>query len=755
MNLSDSLNEVLVRCFQRAKSDHVEYLTLEYLLWALLQDELIAEYFEIFELDLDATRADVQQLIKEERADIRLSASQQSKEPMPTLGFNRVLTRALDNATKRNTVTVDVVHMFAALIAENDSDAAYILKKHGVSGTDFNDFIDEDSDLEIRGEERTEAPKEERYTINLNTEAAEGRIDPMIGRNEELERVMQVLGRRRKNNPLLIGEAGVGKTAIAEGLAWKIVNKEVPDSLKDFEVHALDLGSMLAGTRYRGDFEERLKKLISEFEKNPKSILFLDEIHQMLGAGSSSEGGAADAATLLKPALAKGSLRVIGATTYDEVRKIMSHDKALMRRFQKIDVTEPSDKETIKILEGLREKFEKYHGVSYEQEAITAAVELSSRYITDRHQPDKAIDVIDEAGSVRKLHPASNNVITKADIETIVSKIARIPPQAVSTDDKNRLRNLELTLKSVVFGQDEAIELLSDAIKLSRSGLGKADRPIGSFLFSGPTGVGKTELARQLASGLGIELIRFDMSEYMERHAVSRLIGAPPGYVGFDQGGLLTEAVNKNPHAVLLLDEIEKAHPDIFNILLQVMDYGCLTDNNGRKADFRNIIIVMTTNAGAQNLDRTSIGFLETSKQGDEQAEIKRTFTPEFRNRLDAIVSFKALGRDEISRVVDKFLAEIEGQLALKQVEAEFSDRLKNYLAEKGFDPRMGARPMSRLIQNTVRKALADELLFGKLVNGGSVSLDIDENGKVLLTIKPKRVRRPRKLKLAPASAAK
>ncbi len=569
----------------------------------------------------------------------------------------------------------------------------------------------------------------------MNALAKAGKIDPLIGRDSEIERVVQILCRRRKNNPLLVGEAGVGKTAIAEGLALRISTGNVPDILSKARVYALDMGSLLAGTKYRGDFEQRLKAVLKQLASQPDAVLFIDEIHTLIGAGSAS-GGTMDASNLLKPALSSGVLRCMGATTYKEYRGIFEKDHALSRRFQKIDVSEPTVEQTILILRGLKSKFEEHHHVRYSAAAITAAAELSAKHINDRHLPDKAIDVLDESGAAQRLLPKSRQkkVIGKAEIENVVSKMARIPPQSVSTDDRNKLATLDRDLKTVVFGQDAAITALASAIKMSRSGLGKPDKPIGSFLFSGPTGVGKTEVAKQLAFILGVELIRFDMSEYMERHAVSRLIGAPPGYVGFDQGGLLTEAVNKQPHSVLLLDEIEKAHPDIFNILLQVMDHGVLTDNNGRKSDFRNVVIIMTTNAGAELLNRRSIGFADSRQSGDEMAEIKRMFSPEFRNRLDAIIPFASLSEDIIMRVVDKFLIELEHQLQAKRVEATFTDGLRQHLAKKGFDPLMGARPMQRLIQDVIRRALADELLFGRLASGGSVYVDIDDKDEVTLT---------------------
>ncbi|MEY2994567.1 MAG: ATP-dependent Clp protease ATP-binding subunit ClpA, partial [Pseudomonadota bacterium] len=578
----------------------------------------------------------------------------------------------------------------------------------------------------------------DQFTNNLNQAASEGKVDPLIGREYEVERVIQILCRRRKNNPLLVGEAGVGKTAIAEGLAWCITQGTVPDVLADAVVYSLDMGALLAGTKYRGDFEQRLKGVLKALKDKPNAVLFIDEIHTLIGAGAAS-GGTLDASNLLKPALASGQLKTIGATTFTEYRGIFDKDAALSRRFQKVDVVEPTVSQTVDILKGLKSRFEDHHQVKYALSALRAAAELSAKFINDRQLPDKAIDVIDEAGAAQRILAPSKRkkTISKGDIEDIVAKIARIPPANVSSDDRGKLKTLERDLKSVVFGQDKALEVLAAAVKMSRSGLGKTDKPIGAFLFSGPTGVGKTEAAKQLAYIMGIDLIRFDMSEYMERHAVSRLIGAPPGYVGFDQGGLLTEAITKKPHCVLLLDEIEKAHPDVFNVLLQVMDHGTLTDNNGRKADFRNVVIIMTTNAGAETLNKSTIGFTNTREQGDEMADIKRQFTPEFRNRLDSIVSFKPLDEPVILRVVDKFLLQLEQQLAEKRVEVTFSDDLRKHLAKKGFDPAMGARPMQRLIQDTIRKALADELLFGGLVDGGRLHVGLDDKGEVTLDVTP------------------
>jgi ATP-dependent Clp protease ATP-binding subunit ClpA len=657
-----------------------------------------------------------------------------------------VIQRAILHVQSSGKKEVTGANVLVAIFGEKDSHAVYYLHKQNISRLDVVNYIShgitKTAQPSGKGEEtpeqEAEAPSQatalENFTQNLNQMALTGKIDPLIGRDKELERVIQTLCRRRKNNPLLVGEAGVGKTAIAEGLARRIIENRVPEILANATVYALDMGALLAGTKYRGDFEQRLKAVLKQLADNPNAVLFIDEIHTLIGAGAAS-GGTLDASNLLKPALSSGALKCIGATTYTEFRGVFEKDHALSRRFQKIDVNEPSVEETISILRGLKSRFEEHHGIKYSTAAINNAAELSAKYITDRHLPDKAIDVIDEAGAAQHILPKSKQkkVVGKQEIEEIVAKIARIPPQHVSADDRSALKNLERDLKSVVFGQDPAIDALAKAIKMSRSGLGSPQKPIGNFLFSGPTGVGKTEVARQLAYCMGIELIRFDMSEYMERHAVSRLIGAPPGYVGFDQGGLLTEAVTKKPHAVLLLDEIEKAHPDIFNILLQVMDHGTLTDNNGRKADFRNVVIIMTTNAGADALNKTSMGFTNSKAAGDEMGDIKRMFSPEFRNRLDAIVSFKSLDEEIILRVVDKFLMQLEGQLHERKVEAIFTDELRHWLASHGFDPLMGARPMARLIQDTIRSALADELLFGRLANGGKVTIDLDANDKVKL----------------------
>ena len=691
-------------------------------------------------------------------------------DTQPTLGFQRVIQRAIMHVQSTGSGKKEVTgaNVLVAIFGEKDSHAVYYLHQQGVTRLDVVNFIahgikktDPPEQPKSNESSGSEGEKEEgeskgspldQFTQNLNQLAREGKIDPLIGRELEVERVIQILCRRRKNNPLLVGEAGVGKTAIAEGLAWRITQNDVPEILADAQVYSLDMGALLAGTKYRGDFEQRLKSVLKHLKDQPNAVLFIDEIHTLIGAGAAS-GGTLDASNLLKPALSSGAMKCIGATTFTEYRGIFEKDAALSRRFQKVDVVEPSVEQTIEILKGLKSRFEEHHSVKYALGALQAAAELSAKFINDRHLPDKAIDVIDEAGAAQRILPKNKQkkTITRNEVEEIVAKIARIPPTSVSSDDRSKLKTLERDLNSVVFGQEPAIEALAAAIKMARSGLGKPDKPIGSFLFSGPTGVGKTEVAKQLAFILGIELIRFDMSEYMERHAVSRLIGAPPGYVGFDQGGLLTEAITKKPHAVLLLDEIEKAHPDVFNVLLQVMDHGSLTDNNGRKADFRNVILIMTTNAGAETMNKATIGFTNSREQGDEMADIKRLFTPEFRNRLDATVSFRSLDEEIIMRVVDKFLLQLEGQLAEKKVEATFSDALRKHLAKKGFDPLMGARPMQRLIQDTIRRALADELLFGRLVDGGRLSVDIDAEGKTTLDIQPPK--KSDKPKAEPATA--
>ncbi|ODS96108.1 MAG: ATP-dependent Clp protease ATP-binding subunit ClpA [Lautropia sp. SCN 69-89] len=746
--IAQELEVSLHMAFVEARQQRHEFITVEHLLLALLDNPSAAEVLRACAANIEDLRKSLTTFIKENTPVVPGS---EEIDTQPTLGFQRVIQRAIMHvqSTSNGKKEVTGANVLVAIFGEKDSHAVYYLHQQGITRLDVVNYISHGitkapQPKEPQKEEQPEAEQEgaagqqgalDQYTQNLNAAAREGRIDPLIGREHEVERVIQVLCRRRKNNPLLVGEAGVGKTAIAEGLAWRITQGDVSEVLADATVYSLDMGALLAGTKYRGDFEQRLKTVLKQLKAAQHAILFIDEIHTLIGAGSAS-GGTLDASNLLKPALSSGTLKCIGATTYNEYRGIFEKDHALSRRFQKIDVVEPTVEQTVQILRGLKSRFEEHHGIKYSASALSAAAELSAKYINDRHLPDKAIDVIDEAGAAQRILPKSRQkkIISKGEIEDIVAKIARIPPASVSSDDRGRLQTLDRDLKATVFGQDPAIEALAAAIKMSRSGLGKPDKPIGAFLFSGPTGVGKTEVARQLAFILGIELIRFDMSEYMERHAVSRLIGAPPGYVGFDQGGLLTEAISKKPHAVLLLDEIEKAHPDIFNILLQVMDHGTLTDNNGRKADFRNVIVIMTTNAGASDLQKRSIGFSETRKQGDEMVEIKRLFTPEFRNRLDAIISFAALDEEIIMRVVDKFLMQLEEQLHEKKVEAVFTDRLRKMLATKGFDPLMGARPMQRLIQDTIRKALADELLFGKLVNGGRVTVDLDDADQVTLS---------------------
>lgn len=751
--ISEELEVSLHMAFVEARTARHEFITVEHLLLALLDNVAAVDVLRACSANIDALRHELRKFIAENTP---VFPGEDEVDTQPTLGFQRVVQRAIMHVSSGNSNknTVTGANVLVAMYGEKDSHAVYFLLQQGVTRLDVVNFLShgitktaEDigsgpvKALGVEHEQKTDQQKSalELYALDLNFEAREGRIDPLIGREHEVERVIQVLCRRRKNNPLLVGEAGVGKTAIAEGLAWRITKGDVPEILADSEVYALDMGALLAGTKYRGDFEQRLKAVLKSLKENVNAILFIDEIHTLIGAGSAS-GGTLDASNLLKPALSSGQLKCMGATTYNEYRGIFEKDHALSRRFQKIDVAEPTVAQTIQILRGLKGHFEAHHGVRYSAAAIVAAAELSARHINDRFLPDKAIDVIDEAGAAQRLLPRSKQkkLIGKAEVEATVAKIARIPPQSVSSNDRNKLATLERDLKTVVFGQDAAIQALAGAIKMARSGLGRPDKPIGSFLFSGPTGVGKTEVARQLAFTLGVELLRFDMSEYMERHTVSRLIGAPPGYVGFDQGGLLTEAIGKQPHCVLLLDEIEKAHPDVYNILLQVMDHGTLTDNNGRKADFRNVIIVMTTNAGAETLNHKSIGFAVSTNAGDEMVDIKRMFTPEFRNRLDAIIGFASLSREVILRVVDKFLMELEDQLHEKRVEVVFSQTLRDYLAKKGFDPSMGARPMQRLIQDTIRRALADELLFGRLVEGGHVVVDIDKADKVVLTIAAK-----------------
>ncbi|MFY9479225.1 MAG: ATP-dependent Clp protease ATP-binding subunit ClpA [Aquabacterium sp.] len=765
--IAQELEVSLHMAFVEARQQRHEFITVEHLLLALIDNPSASEVLKACAANLDELRKSLDQFVRDNTPTV---GGTDEVDTQPTLGFQRVIQRAIMHVQSSGSGKKEVTgaNVLVAIFGEKDSHAVYYLHQQGVTRLDVVNFIahgirkvdppesqgkaasSDASQSETDKEEgESKASPLEQYTQNLNQAAREGKIDPLIGREHEVERVIQVLCRRRKNNPLLVGEAGVGKTAIAEGLAWRITQNEVPEVLADAEVYALDMGALLAGTKYRGDFEQRLKAVIKQLKEQPNAVLFIDEIHTLIGAGAAS-GGTLDASNLLKPALSSGQLKCIGATTFTEYRGIFEKDAALSRRFQKVEVVEPSVEQTIEILKGLKSRFEEHHSVKYALGALQAAAELSAKYINDRHLPDKAIDVIDEAGAAQRILPKSKQkkTITRAEVEDIVSKIARVPATSVSSDDRSKLKTLDRDLKSVVFGQDNAIDALSAAIKMARSGLGKPDKPIGAFLFSGPTGVGKTEVAKQLAYVLGIDLIRFDMSEYMERHAVSRLIGAPPGYVGFDQGGLLTEAITKKPHAVLLLDEIEKAHPDVFNILLQVMDHGTLTDNNGRKADFRNVMIIMTTNAGAETLQKSTIGFTNSREQGDEMGDIKRMFTPEFRNRLDAIVGFKPLDEEVILRVVDKFLLQLEGQLAEKKVDVTFTDALRRYLAKRGFDPLMGARPMQRLIQDTIRRALADELLFGDLVDGGRLTVDVVTNAKgeeeVKLDIQARRSDKPK-----------
>lgn len=746
--LNRELEVTLNLAFKEARAKRHEFMTVEHLLLALLDNEAAATVLRACGASLDKLRRDLQEFI--DSTTPLIPPHDEERETQPTLGFQRVLQRAVFHVQSSGKREVTGANVLVAIFSEQESQAVFLLKQQNVARIDVVNYIahgiskvpgnagNPENDAEMQDDEGGDSAATsnplDAYASNLNELARQGRIDPLVGREHEVERVAQILARRRKNNPLLVGEAGVGKTAIAEGLAKRIVDKQVPDLLSDSVVYSLDLGALLAGTKYRGDFEKRFKALLHELRKRPQAILFIDEIHTIIGAGAAS-GGVMDASNLLKPLLSSGEIRCIGSTTFQEFRGIFEKDRALARRFQKVDVSEPSVEDTVGILRGLKGRFEQHHHIEYSDEALRAAAELASRYINDRHMPDKAIDVVDEAGAFQRLQPEERRVklIDVPQIEDIVAKIARIPPKHVSSSDKELLRNLERDLKLTVFGQDDAIDSLATAIKLSRAGLKAPDKPVGSFLFAGPTGVGKTEAARQLARALGIELIRFDMSEYMERHTVSRLIGAPPGYVGFDQGGLLTEAITKQPHCVLLLDEIEKAHPEVFNLLLQVMDHGTLTDNNGRKSDFRNVIIVMTTNAGAETLNRNAIGFAAPARTGDEMADIKRMFTPEFRNRLDAIIGFTPLSHEIIMRVVDKFLMQLEDQLHEKRVEVVFSDALRAHLGKEGFDPAMGARPMQRLIQDTIRRALADELLFGRLVDGGHVEVDVDENGKVKL----------------------
>lgn len=736
--LNQELELSLNMAFARAREHRHEFMTVEHLLLALLSNPSAREALEACSVDIVALRLELEAFI--EQTTPVLPATEEERDTQPTLSFQRVLQRAVFHVQSSGRSEVSGANVLVAIFSEQESQAAYLLRKHEVSRLDVVNFIshgtrkDEpgpaaSSDNQVNNEEQAGGEERmENFTTNLNQLARVGGIDPLIGRDKELERAIQVLCRRRKNNPLLVGESGVGKTAIAEGLAWRIVQGDVPEVIKDCTIYSLDIGSLLAGTKYRGDFEKRFKALLKQLEQDTNSILFIDEIHTIIGAGAAS-GGQVDAANLIKPLLSSGKIRVMGSTTYQEFSNIFEKDRALARRFQKIDITEPSVEETIQILNGLKPKYEAHHDVRYTAKAVRAAVELAVKYINDRHLPDKAIDVIDEAGARSRLMPVSKRkkTVNVSDIESVVARIARIPEKSVSATDRDTLKTLGDRLKMLVFGQDNAIEALTEAIKMSRAGLGQDRKPVGSFLFAGPTGVGKTEVTVQLAKALGIELLRFDMSEYMERHTVSRLIGAPPGYVGFDQGGLLTDAVIKHPHAVLLLDEIEKAHPDVFNLLLQVMDNGMLTDNNGRKADFRNVIVVMTTNAGVRETERKSIGLIHQDNSIDGMEEIKKIFTPEFRNRLDNIIWFKHLSTEVIHQVVDKFIVELQAQLDAKGVSLEVSDDAREWLAVKGYDKAMGARPMARAVQENLKKPLANELLFGSLVDGGSVSVALDK----------------------------
>jgi len=732
--------------FAGAREARHEFMTVEHLLLAIVDTPKVREVLKSCGADTAKLKTELKQFI--DQTTPRLPAGE-DRDVQPTLGFQRVLQRAVFHVQSSGKKEVTVANVLVAIFSEKQSHAAYLLSMQDVSRLDVVNFIAHGLS-KAGGEERGEreegsaspdAEREgdgggnalEKYATNLNESARKGKIDPLIGRKLEVERTIEILCRRRKNNPLYVGEAGVGKTAIAEGLARMIVENQVPDVLLDATIYSLDMGSLVAGTKYRGDFEKRLKAVLAEVKKQPGAILFIDEIHTVIGAGAAS-GGVMDASNLIKPALANGDLRCIGSTTYNEYRGIFEKDHALARRFQKIDISEPSVQDTVDILRGLKSRYEEHHGIKYEDDALRAAAELAARHINDRHMPDKAIDVVDEAGANLRLQPVENRAasVTVTQIENVVARIARIPPKNVSLSDRDVLKNLERNLKLTIFGQDKAIEALSAAIKMSRSGLGDQRRPVGSFLFSGPTGVGKTEVTRQLAIAMGVEFVRFDMSEYMERHTVSRLIGAPPGYVGFDQGGLLTEAIAKHPHCVLLLDEIEKAHPDVFNLLLQVMDHGTLTDNNGRKADFRHVIIVMTTNAGAFEMSRPSIGFTQSDTTSDGMEAIRRLFSPEFRNRLDAVIQFGSLDQDTIERVVDKLLVEAEAQLEQKRVSISVSDQARRWIAKRGYDPKMGARPMARVIQEHIKRPLAEELLFGKLVNGGHVEVTLSEDGEKL-----------------------
>jgi ATP-dependent Clp protease ATP-binding subunit ClpA len=765
---SKELELSISQAYQSARESRHEFLTVEHMLLALLDNASALGVLSACAVDVASLEKEIRKVLEDT---VPFLADDDSRDTQPTIGFQRVLQRALYHVQSAGKEEVLGANVLVAIFSEKDSYANYLLNRHDVTRLDVINYIshgiskvDGEAPAEaaatvLEAEEQGTEPKPsalEQFTANLNQRAREDLIDPLIGREKEIERTVQVLCRRRKNNPLFVGEAGVGKTAMAEGLALRIVNSEVPEILQDATIYALDLGSLLAGTKYRGDFEKRLKAVINELKSETGAILFIDEIHTIIGAGAAS-GGVMDASNLIKPVLASGDLRCIGSTTFQEFRGVFEKDRALARRFQKIDITEPSVVETIEILRGLKSRFEEHHNVKYSNEALVTAAELSARHINDRYLPDKAIDVIDEAGARQRMAPEDQRkeLLDEHDIEQIIANMARIPAKQVSRSDRDALKNLERDLKLVVFGQDEAIGALAAAIKMTRAGLGEEEKPIGSFLFSGPTGVGKTEVTRQLAMTMGIELTRFDMSEYMEAHSVSRLVGAPPGYVGFDQGGLLTEAVTKNPHAVLLMDEIEKAHPDIFNILLQVMDHGKLTDANGREADFRNVILVMTTNAGAQQSARRSIGFAEQDHSTDSLEVIRKTFSPEFRNRLDAIINFKALDMPVVLLVVDKFIMELEEQLALKDVNISVVRGAREWLAEKGFDPKMGARPMKRVIQEQIKRPLADDLLFGKLADGGDVVVEAPagEANELKLKVKARKKAKKAKKQVSPASS--
>jgi ATP-dependent Clp protease ATP-binding subunit ClpA len=749
--LSNELEYCLNDAFHKAREARHEYLTVEHLLLAILDTPKVREVLRSCGVDFAKLRDELKEHI--EQSTPRLEEGEE-REVQPTLGFQRVLQRALFHVQSSGKKEVGVTNVLVAIFSEKQSHAVFLLNRQHVTRLDVVNYIshglskiaEEKTDKED-GQPDAERDSEggsalEKYTTNLNRMAQEGRIDPLIGRKLEVERTIEILCRRRKNNPLYVGEAGVGKTAIAEGLARLIVEGKVPEVLADCTIFALDMGALIAGTKYRGDFEKRLKGVIAELKKLPGAVLFIDEIHTVIGAGAAS-GGVMDASNLIKPVLTNGEIRCIGSTTYNEYRGIFEKDHALARRFQKIDVVEPTVAETIDILFGLKPRFEEHHGITYADEALRAAAELAARHINERHLPDKAIDVVDEAGARARLKPLAERepVVEVRHIEDVVARMARIPAKSVSVSDKEVLRNLERNLKLVIFGQDKAIEALGSAIKMARSGLGESAKPVGSFLFAGPTGVGKTEVTRQLAIAMGVEFLRFDMSEYMERHTVSRLIGAPPGYVGFDQGGLLTEAIAKHPHCVLLLDEVEKAHPDVFNLLLQVMDHGTLTDNNGRKADFRHVIIVMTTNAGAQEMARTAIGFTHADNATDGMEAIRRIFSPEFRNRLDAVIQFASLDGVTIERVVDKLILEVEAQLEQKGVSITLDDAARAWVAKKGYDPKMGARPMARTIQEYIKRPLAEELLFGRLARGGHVSVSVKEDGsELVLHVEPAQV---------------